>query len=372
MRALVLHWGRNGGGPRFAADAVAALRSADVWTAYSWSKQSERAPLDAGIADLDLPVRTFSSAAEAVAGAPRAVAAGLALRRLVLRERIDCVFASMEQIWQPAAAWSMRGTGVPYLLGMHDASFHAGDGSVLAATTRRLEVASADGLLAFSGAVAAELRDARRMPSDRIWSSFLPARAQRPAGSAAHEHGGPVRFGFFGRWQPYKGLPVLLEAVQRLEPGAFELHIHGDGVEPALSGPIPPGVFVHQGWAAESEVDAVISGFDVVVAPYIEASQSGVVPLAAALGVPAVVTPVGGLQEQVVDGITGLVADRPDAEALAVELRRCVAERGLIDRLGRAAADRIASERSIGRFGTELRNAMEELVQMGKRTGERR
>ena len=65
-----------------------------------------------------------------------------------------------------------------------------------------------------------------------------------------------------------------------------------------------------------------MAGADVLVLPYIEASQSGLIPIARALGTPVVVTPVGGLPEQVIHGASGVVAQRvtPAAVAEAIDL----------------------------------------------------
>lgn len=368
MRALVLHWGRTGGGPRFAAEAVSALHAVDVWTATSWSRQSERASMEPGDADAAFPVDTFRTAAQSVVRSPMVVATAVRLRRFVERARVDCVFAAMEQIWQPAAALALRGTGVPYLLGLHDASYHPGDGGRVQAATRRLELRSADGLLTFSETVGREATAARLMPAARVWSTFLPAVAA--SASPDRRSSAVVRIGFFGRWQAYKGLAVLVEATRVLRGRTavpFEVHVHGDGDAAGLIGAADAGVVVHRAWTPEGEVESTISSFDVLVAPYVEASQSGVVPLAAALGVPAVVTPVGGLAEQVQDGQTGLVAGSADVEGVAAALQRIVEDGALRAALARGAAERSRGERSLRRFGEDLRSTMEELMTMGKR-----
>ncbi|MEZ6023910.1 MAG: glycosyltransferase family 4 protein [Hyphomonadaceae bacterium] len=46
-------------------------------------------------------------------------------------------------------------------------------------------------------------------------------------------------------------------------------------------------------WLADAELDALIAGADLVLAPYRSATQSGVVAQAMAFGAPCVVTPVG-------------------------------------------------------------------------------
>jgi glycosyltransferase involved in cell wall biosynthesis len=59
-----------------------------------------------------------------------------------------------------------------------------------------------------------------------------------------------------------------------------------------------------------------------VVLPYRSATQSGVVPLAFAFGVPAIASATGGLVEQVIDGETGLLFAPGDVDALRALLVR--------------------------------------------------
>ena len=51
--------------------------------------------------------------------------------------------------------------------------------------------------------------------------------------------------------------------------------------------------------------------------PYIEASQSGVIAIAHSLSTPVVVTPVGGLIDQISVGKNGLIARDTSPESLA-------------------------------------------------------
>ena len=83
-----------------------------------------------------------------------------------------------------------------------------------------------------------------------------------------------------------------------------------------------PGVEVRSGWLGEAEMARLIAGADAVVLPYREASQSGVAPLAHGFGVPVVATPVGGLAEQLHDGVDGILTRAVTAEALAETMAR--------------------------------------------------
>ena len=67
----------------------------------------------------------------------------------------------------------------------------------------------------------------------------------------------------------------------------------------------------------DQELADEIANSDIVVFPYLEASQSGTIPLCKYLGVPVIVTPVGGLPEQVIEGVDGLITKDLSAESLS-------------------------------------------------------
>ena len=68
-----------------------------------------------------------------------------------------------------------------------------------------------------------------------------------------------------------------------------------------------PGVEYKNQWMTDEQLIDEIASSDLVVFPYLEASQSGTIPICNSLGIPVIVTPVGGLPEQVMDGIDGLI-----------------------------------------------------------------
>ena len=94
-----------------------------------------------------------------------------------------------------------------------------------------------------------------------------------------------------------------------------------------------------------------------MVLPYLEASQSGVIPAAFAAGRPVVVTPVDGLVEQVRDGVNGVVAGAATAEALADALRRLAADPALLATCTAGARDSVGDwtmDRFLGDLWTAL------------------
>lgn len=79
----------------------------------------------------------------------------------------------------------------------------------------------------------------------------------------------------------------------------------------------------------------------VVVLPYVEAAQSGVVPTAYGFGRPVVVTTVGGIPEQVDDGVTGLIVPPRDARALADAVIKIMKDEKLRREMGRNASRKL-------------------------------
>lgn len=73
-----------------------------------------------------------------------------------------------------------------------------------------------------------------------------------------------------------------------------------------------------------------------VVTPYIDASQSGIVPVAYAFSKPVVATNVGALPEQVEDGVTGLLVPPAQPGKLAEALMKIVDDPALAQRMGAA------------------------------------
>jgi glycosyltransferase involved in cell wall biosynthesis len=140
---------------------------------------------------------------------------------------------------------------------------------------------------------------------------------------------GPLRLLFAGRMIAYKGLDILADALPRLaQRDDWRLTIAGAG--PALDAAmarrfeLPQVERVSGDWLSEADLENLIAACDILLAPYRSATQSGVVAQALAHGKPCVVTPVGGLAEQIGGDIGGWVAEGADAPAFAAALARAL------------------------------------------------
>ena len=129
---------------------------------------------------------------------------------------------------------------------------------------------------------------------------------------------------FFGYIRQYKGVKFLLEAFAGLRRPGLTLHIVGEFYEPkddymqaieTLG--LEDKVVVVDRYVPNEEVEKYFLACDLVVLPYLSATQSGIVQVAYAFERPVVVTAVGGLPDVVEDGVTGYVVPPGDSGAIA-------------------------------------------------------
>jgi len=328
MRILLWYWGRRGAGGQLTLSLATALAARPgVAVALSISAQADLAPSLRGLCLPTESVVTYSDAISFVIGCSRVGRAANGLVRQAQSFRADVVVSVMTHLWTPLVAPRLPQAGIRFVPIVHDAVPHAGDPALFWRWRLGRELAAAERAIALSGPVAAAIRAVRpSLPVRRLpLGAHLPAAALLPPGTPPMgPPTGPPEFLMFGRLLPYKGLDLLRDAFAALRAThpAARLRVVGAGDPERLASGLAalPGVQVEPRWVDEAEIPRLLESAWAVVLPYREASQSGVIPLAAALGVPAVVTPVGGLVEQVTDGLDGLMASAPTAPAFAAAM----------------------------------------------------
>jgi glycosyltransferase involved in cell wall biosynthesis len=136
---------------------------------------------------------------------------------------------------------------------------------------------------------------------------------------------------FFGFVRAYKGLDILLEAMEGLGPEqGYHLVIVGEFYEDPEKYRSRLDALRERGqltlvdrYVANEEVPLFFSAADVVMVPYLSATQSGVIQIAYAFLKPVVATAVGGIPDVVTDGRTGHLVPPGDPRAMAEAVRRC-------------------------------------------------
>jgi len=137
----------------------------------------------------------------------------------------------------------------------------------------------------------------------------------------------------FGRIKPYKGIEHLLAAFKRIiaRDSKYRLVVAGElqkGNEAYLSmlkqsveREMEEGqVLFKTEFIPDHEIEAYFKAADVLVLPYNEIFQSGVLFLGYSFGLPVIATDVGSFREEIVEGQTGYVCRPSDAADLAVTI----------------------------------------------------
>jgi len=193
----------------------------------------------------------------------------------------------------------------------------------------RYALAPVDTFVAQSKSVAEDLR--RFRPEAPLWQ--VPHPVYSIFGDAPGREAARARLGvrarevalFFGFIRRYKGLLTLLEAVARIPADRdFQLLVGGEFYEdpaPYRAAIAELGlaerVVLHDRYIPNEEVGEFFSAANVVVLPYLSATQSGIAQIAFHYDRPVITTDVGGLPEIVEDGVAGDIVPPGDAEALA-------------------------------------------------------
>lgn len=150
-----------------------------------------------------------------------------------------------------------------------------------------------------------------------IYDQFPPAARKLPRRAS-------LELLFFGLVRPYKGLDILIEALDRLGDVNWHLSIVGEfwsdlertrkriaelGLESRIE--------IIPRYVSDQEAADHFARADVIVLPYRSATGSGVIPVAYHYNKPVIATHVGGLPDVVEQGRTGILVDPESPEALA-------------------------------------------------------
>jgi glycosyltransferase involved in cell wall biosynthesis len=177
---------------------------------------------------------------------------------------------------------------------------------------------------------------------------------------------------FFGRIFPYKGLDFLIRSVPMVTSCCDNVRViiagQGENIDRYRSMMMEPRFFdIRSRRISDRETAQLFTDADIVVLPYIEASQSGVLAIANTFGKPVIVTDVGELPRSVEHEVTGIVVPAKNERALADAIIRLVMDPSLRVRLGeagRAAAERSASPEVIAEKALNIYEHVAEIRQM--------
>ena len=130
-----------------------------------------------------------------------------------------------------------------------------------------------------------------------------------------------IRFIFFGLIRKYKGLDILLLALNNIDKrllDSFELIIVGESYEKIenyksiLNTDVKKNVTWINEYVLDNDVNKYFLSSDFVVLPYKSASQSAIIPMAYNYNKPVIISNLSGLTEYVIDKETGYIFSNLD------------------------------------------------------------
>lgn len=221
------------------------------------------------------------------------------------------------------------------------------EGRAVDRSLTKLGLKNADYFIALSDAVEHTLKDF--YPGKKVFRSALPIYdcydmeenldpqvIKKSLGFAPDD----IILLFFGYVRKYKGLNVLIEAmpdILRHNP-KIKLLIVGEFYDSAdkyyeqiKSLKLENSVKVVQRFVPNEEVGQYYTLADIVILPYLSATQSGILNIAYGFKKPVLVTEVGGLADDVIEGKTGFVASPGNPVALSEGVRKFLEARGSTD-----------------------------------------
>lgn len=294
---------------------------------------------------------------------PRGFLESRRIRRAIAAFKPDVMHIQEQGDRFTAAIADTFAPSLPIVLTVHDPVPHSGSDTLVAkrfapGLLRLREVASAYHV---HGAHCEALLRDRLGTAKPIAATAHGVILVPPAGPVE----GGDRYLFFGRMEAYKGLDTLLDAID-LVPEAL-------GARFVLAGRGPELERHRERIAAQPRIELVdrflppleaIRQFQrarVVLVPYRDATQSGVVSAAFGNGKPVIATRVGGLADAVADGTSGIVVPPDDPVALAGAIR-AMADAPTCDRLAAGARAAATGRFAWSAVATRLHDLYAELI----------
>jgi len=320
MKILITYWGRKGGGTQYTYELTKEFVTQfgdEIYT--SFSKNSENFDQAKLLTEQSFHIFTFDTFF------------GFLLNSLFLpiklflfyiflkKNNIDMVYTTMGHVWTPFLSIMLKYAKIKHIFTVHDATTHPGDQTIpfwLNAMIYRNTFK-----FVFLSKYVSE-KFIERFSIDRqniilTQSGILDYNCQVST-FQRYTEAQPFRLIFFGRILKYKGLEHLLKVQIKLEKiyNDIFLEIYGNGNIAQYSLDIKKirNIKLENRWIHENEICKIFNKPCINIMPYIEASQSGVIPVALSCAIPSIATNLGGISEQIENNIHGLLLDSENIE----------------------------------------------------------
>ena len=308
--AAIIYWGSRGGGPRLLLNLAQSAKKGSSQLFFYISSNNELSHEIQFVPEINLDITQIpSSKIRQMFDVPTRKRAVNSILADLENKNISRVYFLMPHPWDLYLAKRIIRTGkIQVWRGIHDLRRHPGDFWPNGFTIRKL-IKYSTTLVCFSSYIENQLLEfGKPVLRAQLFEVTRKSKKTFSEGSIL----------FVGRIRKYKGLTLLAKAWPLILNAKKSLTVAGDGRIPQELKKIDMQII--NTWLTNSEIENLVSKSNLVVLPYIEASQSGVIAIAHSLSTPVVITPVGGLVDQVIEGKNGLIAAEVTPKALAMAI----------------------------------------------------
>ncbi len=281
---------------------------------------------------------------------PRNVLAQYKLCRMLRKGGYDLIHLQFEWEWAMLLFYPLI-RKIPLVFTVHDPYQHPGYRHLLILYMDLLQaffIGKAKRLVVHGSVMRRQLLERyprvkpEKVLSHLIGDSSLRSRMESNA-TAGSEPSPDNIILFFGNVRPNKGVPYLAKAEPLIAAKLdnFRIHIVGRCADDSYKKLIVDRnrYVLSEEFLPHDQVAGIFFAASVVVLPYIDATQTAVIPLAYGYGRPVVATAVGGLVDMVEDGITGILVEPRNEKALADAICTILTDKELAGRMGRNARE---------------------------------
>lgn len=197
---------------------------------------------------------------------------------------------------------------------LHDPILHEGEQSWFVETIRKIEIRNSNKIILLNNYFKEKTSQQYMIPEDNIL--VIPHAAFLRETEPKYFDNYQYKMLFLGRIEKYKGIELLLDTFKIIRKSIpnLQLTIAGKGNIEPYSDKINENssnggdLKIISKWLTEYDIEKLLDETDFVILPYIDASQSGVIPVAFGNGRTVLATNVGALSEQIPEGL-GFLAE---------------------------------------------------------------
>ncbi len=248
----------------------------------------------------------------------------------LIRGKYAAIYFPYKHYWNLFFLWLFKLAGKKTIMTIHDGILHEGEENRLQQLLLNQCIKHADELIFLTDFVRKNVQENIDFKANYtiiehgMFTDYVHTQAR------THTH--KPRLLFLGRIGKYKGVEMLIEAVNQLPENSYEnLTIAGKTLYDLKIDTDNSKIIFPNKWLNNKEVTQLLQESDILILPYKEASQSGVIPMGIAAAIPMVCTRVGGLPEQLEEDEAVLV--EPNVEALKEGIERLINDSNLYENL---------------------------------------